>query len=82
MMTKAESKHLANVISENSDTPRRLWSTEYSISAKKTEFRSKINVFERATEDDIKKANFVIIVENHVIWTPFLKSCRKIVLTY
>ena len=31
MMTKAESKYLANVISENSDNPRRLWNSINNI---------------------------------------------------
>ena len=31
MMTKAKSKYLADVISENSDNPRRLWSSINSI---------------------------------------------------
>ena len=31
MMTKAKSKYLADVISENSDNPRRLWNSINSI---------------------------------------------------
>ena len=100
MMTKAKSKYLADVISENSDNPRRLWNSINNILhripppalpeftsvktlcdhfsryfvdktetirskfpdkvqniplVQKPEIKSKMNVFERASEDEIKK---------------------------
>ena len=100
MTTKAKSKYLADVISANSDNPRRLWNSINNIlhripppalpeftsvksfcdhfsryfvdkietirskfpdkvqnipQVQKPEIRSKMNVFERASEDEIKK---------------------------
>ena len=118
MMTKAKSKYLAAVISENSDNPRRLWNSinntlhkipppalpeftsvkslcdhlsRYFVDKIKTnrskfpdkvqnipqvqkpEIRSKMNVSERASEDEIKKLSLAHR-QNHVIWIPFLQA--------
>ena len=41
---------------------------------RKPEIRSKMNVFERALEDEIKKL-ILSSSSNHVIWIPFLQAC-------
>ena len=41
----------------------------------KPEIRSKMNVFERASEDEFKKIILRAHRQNHVIWIPFLQAC-------
>ena len=123
MMKKAKSKYLADVISENSDNPRRLWNSINNILHKiplpalpeftsvkslcdhfsryfvdkietirskfpykvqnipqvqKTEIRSKMNVIQRASEDEIKKTYFELIVK--IMWSgpPSYKRVKKL----
>ena len=47
---------------------------QYIPQVQKTEIRSKMNVFERASEDKIKKL-ILSSTSNHVIWIPFLQVC-------
>ena len=118
MMTKNKSKYLAEVISENSDNPRRLCKpntfsmpeftlvkslsghlSKYFVDkienlrskfpdevqnipqVQKTEIRSKPNGFEMRQKMKWKSL-FWTHRQNHVIWTPSLQACWKIVLTY
>ena len=129
MMTKAKSKYLADVISENSDNPRRLWNSINNIlhripppalpeftsvkslcdhfsryfvdkietirskfpdkvqtipQVRKPEIRSKMNVFERASEDEIKKlflSSSSKSCDLDPIPTSVLKNCLDILIT-
>ena len=125
MMTKAKSKYLADVISENSDNP--LWNSINNIlhriphpalpeftsvkslcdhfsryfvdkietirskfpvhnipQVRKPEIRSKMNVFERASEDEIKKlilSSSSKSCDLDPIPTSVLKNCLDILIT-
>ena len=129
MMTKAKSKYLADVISENLDNPRRLWNSTNNIlhrisppglpeftsvkslcnhlsryfvdkietihtkfsdevqnipKVQKTEIRSKMNVFERLSEDEIKKLILSPLSKScdlDPIPTSVLKNCLAILIT-
>ena len=129
MMTKAKSKYLADVISENSDNPRRLWNSINNILhripppalpeftsvkslcdhfsryfvdkietirskfpdkvqniplVQKPEIKSKMNVFERASEDEIKKlilSSSSKSCDLDPIPTSVLKNCLDIIIT-
>ena len=129
MMTKANSKYLADVIAENSDNPRRLWNSINNIlhripppslreftkvkslcdhfsgyfvdkietsrfkfpdkvqnipQVQKPEIRSKMNVFERASEDKIKKlilSSSSKSCDLDPIPTSVLKNCLDILIS-
>ena len=129
MMAKAKSKYLADVISENSASPRCLWNSINNIlhripppalpeftsvkslcdhfskyfvdkienirskfpdnvhnipSVQKTEIRFKMKVFERATEDEIKKlilSSSSKSCDLDPIPTSVLKNCLDILIT-
>ena len=128
MMTKAKSKYLTDVISENSDNTRRLWNSINNIlhripppalpefisvkslcdhfsryfvdkietirskfpdkvqnipQVQKPEIRSKMNVFERASEDEIKKlilSSSSKSCDLDPIPTSVLKNCLDILI--
>ena len=123
MMTKAKLKYLAEVISENSVNPRRLWNSINNIlhripPVKFTSVKSLCDHFSKYCVDKIEtirskfpdkvqnippvqkteirsKWTFLKVrqkmklwslfwahCQNHVIWTPFLQACWKIVLPY
>ena len=124
-MTKAKSKYWADIISENSDNPRRLWNSINNIlhripppalpvkslcdhfsryfvdknetirskfpdkvhnisQVRKPEIRSKMNFFERASEDEIKKlilSSSSKSCDLDPIPTSVLKNCFDILVT-